>query len=413
MLLVSAYRWLHTVRAALAAREAGFDVALLAPVGHPVGTLSWVETVGSYSALRPAREVARVVSEERFDLVVPVDDLARAAAFDAYAHPALSAEGADTLRRSLGAPGTFPQRGNRYAVAQVAEANGVPTPSTRPVADDGELDAALAELGLPVVLKADGLMGGEGVRFARGSGEAHTALRTLRRQPRLRNVVGGFVRDDNPNYLRPFLRRPPRHVVVQPLVAGIEATMTAAAWQGELLGAVALQVVSAAYPGGPAAVVSTLEHPGMLDSARRLIAALGISGFCGLDFFLLPNGEPTLLELNSRATHTSHLAAESTGPLWGLLAERITGLAATPAPRTFATGQPIALFPQERLRDPGSTYVGTEREDVPVQASEVVDLIIEWSARPIPSLLGRAQRRLAARRPPRPPGPAGAAAVTT
>ena len=46
LLLVAAHRWLQTVHLAHAAHEAGFDVALLAPPGHPASSLAWVRTVG-------------------------------------------------------------------------------------------------------------------------------------------------------------------------------------------------------------------------------------------------------------------------------------------------------------------------------------------------------------------------------
>ncbi len=46
VLLITAYRWLQTSRLALAARNAGFEVDLLAPAGHPIAELSWVSPIG-------------------------------------------------------------------------------------------------------------------------------------------------------------------------------------------------------------------------------------------------------------------------------------------------------------------------------------------------------------------------------
>lgn len=398
LLLVAAHRWLQTVHLAHAAHEAGFDVALLAPPGHPASSLAWVRTVGHYSALRPGRSAARALAHGPFDLVIPVDDLALEALVAAHGNPRLPSELARVIVRSLGDPTSFAARAARAALAEVASERGLPAPATAAVASEADLPAALARAGLPAVVKADASSGGRGVVRVDDEQSARRAFAALRRPESLRRAVGGLLRDDDPHLIRPALRRRPRAITVQRFLEGTPATTTVACWRGEVLGAVTLRVVRTSDGGaGPATVVEPLEHAGIAAAAAAVVAAFGLSGLCGLDFLLLPDGTANLLELNARATPTAHLLVARPGPLLGLLAERLG--AAPVAPRAPGPALPIALFPQEAVRDPRSEYRGTAHEDVPRDAPDVAAVLADWFARPLPPLPARAVRRLRGVRP--------------
>ncbi len=398
LLLVAAHRWLQTVHLAHAAHAAGFEVALLAPPGHPAGTLTWVRTLGHYSAARPRHATVRALNRHAFDLLLPVDDLALEALVAAHADPGLAPDAVRTIERSLGDPGTFGRRRERAALAAVAAARALPAPPTVAVRGPEDLPAALAHVGLPAMLKADGSSGGRGVVMVDDERTALEAYRRLRQPERLGRAVGGLLRDDDPNLIRPAFTRQPRAITAQGFVAGTPATTTVACWHGEVLGAVTLRVVrTSGGDTGPATVVEPLEHPGIAAAAAAAVEAFGLSGVCGLDFLLLPDGTASLLELNPRATPTAHLLVARPRPLLSLLAER---LGVAPSERPVDEPQaPIALFPQEAVRDPRSVYRGTAHEDIPADAPDVAAVLVDWFARPLPALPARAVRRLRGARP--------------
>jgi len=60
---------------------------------------------------------------------------------------------------------------------------------------------------------------------------------------------------------------------------------------------------------GPASVVRVVDHPGTAASAEAFVARLGLSGFHGFDFVLVPGGQALMLEMNPRVTPICHLAA--------------------------------------------------------------------------------------------------------
>jgi hypothetical protein len=404
LLLVASRRWLHTVHLALAARRAGFAVGLLAPAGHPVASLDWVAPVGTHTVLRPERSVARALDAYRPALVVPVDDEAAAAAFDAYGRRDVGRDSRETLTASFGDPATFGTRVSRGGFAALAAEQEVVAAPTVAVRDVDHLDALVAASAGPVVLKSDGSFGGMGVVVAGDASTARQAFEALRRPQPLARSVARLVRDDDGTFLRASLARGRPEITVQPYVSGHPATITVACWRGEVLTEVAVRAVVTRGEKGPSTVVERVQVAGMSHAARRVVAALGASGLCGLDFLLTPSGEAVLLELNPRATPTAHLSALDGEGLLSALARRVGGRGEDPAAAPPARAI-VALYPQERLRDPHSAFVGTDAEDVPCGAPDVVALCETLIATPMPSLPRRVLRRWNGRGRPAAPVP--------
>ncbi len=141
---------------------------------------------------------------------------------------------------------------------------------------------------------------------------------------------------------------------------------------GDLLGAVQAEVVRSKGPTGPSTVLRIVEHPEMLAAARTMVHRLRLSGLGGLDFILENDtGRAHLIEVNPRATPTSHLiSAEGID----LLASLRSALGhAGPPPRTAAYPDGlVALFPQEVERDPTSAILNDAYHDVPWHAPDLV-----------------------------------------
>jgi hypothetical protein len=372
LLLVSGHRWLNVCRLALAAREAGFAPHLLGPRKHPIASLPWLRTAGDLAALWPARSIARALAEREYDLVVPTDDVAAAAVFEAHRRGLLDARGRRVVERSLGDPRSFGIRHSRAAIGGVALSAGVVAPLTLPVPDVAALGPAAERVGFPAVLKTDGSCAGMSVALVRDPAEAEAAFHRLAAPPRIAESIGRQVLDHDPSYLGPALRRQASPVSIQRYVAGTQMTLTVAAWRGEVIGAVGFRAISSRPGNGPATVVEPVSHPDMDFAAEALARELGLSGLFGLDFIVSPDGTTaSLIELNPRATPTAHLApARSGAPLLERLAARLERR----LPRATGTvpAGPIELFPrlgpEELGPAPGDAYL-----DLPPDA-DVVEL---------------------------------------
>jgi hypothetical protein len=351
LLLITGRRWVVTSRLALAARNAGFSVYLLAPKGHPLEALPWVHPIAGFSTLRPGRCVARALKGMAFDLVVAADDVAASAVFDAYRSGRLDQESGLTIRRSLGEPATFGIRHSRARIGEIVLRAGIPAPRTWPVPDEESLIPVLTSAGFPAVLKSDGSFGGRGVAVVRDPGEARAAYRRLSSPPRLmRSLIDLLHERDIYNLNRSLLRKQ-RQVSIQEFVDGEPATVSAVAWEGKVLGQVGFRVIRTRTPNGPSSVIEPMQHADMARAATTVAGELGLSGPFGLDFIVSRDGSTaSLLELNPRATSTAHLQVPSQGrPLFHLLAEQVGLLA--PDPSSPVSAGPIALFPPDAVRD--------------------------------------------------------------
>jgi hypothetical protein len=344
LVLVTSGRWHDTSRLALAAREAGFEVHLLGPKQHPVGSLDWVHVADGYSTLWPIPTVARTLNRTAFDVVVPVDDPAAALLFESHASGRLNEWAAALLHRSLGDSESFGIRHDRAAVAEIAADEQLRGPRTWRVPNEAALPDLVDWTGLPVVLKSDGSSAGEEVIVANDLEAARAAYRELLRLPRLKSSLGSSVFERDAYSLRRRLLASRRTVSIQEFVAGEPATLSAVAWEGKVLGEIGLRVIHTRCPNGPATVVEPLQHPDMSRAGEALARRLGLSGFFGLDFILSPDGSTvSLIELNPRVTPTAYMHTPSLPrPLFHLLGDRV-GLD-TAVCRAPQTAERIAVF---------------------------------------------------------------------
>jgi hypothetical protein len=83
----------------------------------------------------------------------------------------------------------------------------------------------------------------------------------------------------------------------------------------------------------------------MAEAVKRIVARFHLSGFLGLDFLIDGQDVAQLIEINYRITPTCHFLVEGQ-----------------------ARGT-IALFPQERIRDPQSTY----KPDMPSRSPALIE----------------------------------------
>ena len=344
VLLFSTMPWPFPAQLAGAFAACGVRVEALSPAQAKLAQSRHIARRHDWHLLTPQASLKQALAVSNPELVIPCDDLA--------------------MEVWLVHQGEMPL--GRHDFLSRAQAVGAPVAQARAIEDALDLDIAIAELGLPLVVKSDATWGGDGVVIVETREAARAALAGLQ-VSRLRNLARALLRK-RAYFLSRALFPVAARVSAQRFVAGKPATSALACWQGKVVAAHHFDVVQASSATGPASVVTRTDCPQMRASAIAVAKAFNLSGLVGLDYIRDAEGRVYLLEMNARAVPTSHLALTD-DLAFALLAA--AGLKATP--RGPATDRrTIALFPREWLRDPASPWLKSAFHDVPWDDPAVV-----------------------------------------
>jgi hypothetical protein len=308
------------------------------------------------------------------DIVLPCDDGA-ACLLTAIARKRTDAskEVVALLNASLGDVSTTQIRFSRQLLHDVARTCGISTPPGKSVTSAAEVEEFADELGWPVVLKSDASAGGAGVRVCQGTADIAVAFKDISvplYQPdsakRIAQFIGAAIKSHfrlAGDLARPAIDGSPYSVEAH--VAGKPAYSTVLAKNGEVLAILSL-LPRRTHPGprGPSSIVTAIDSPAMEDAARRLVARLGFTGYCGLDFMIEDGTNHVyFIELNPRATQVVHLGATFGVDLCQGLAAVLRG---SPVPKsTNLSSVAVALFPQDFCRDPSGADRPADIVDLP------------------------------------------------
>jgi len=379
VLVVATSQWFPTARFAMALAQAGCNVEAVCPPGHPLRKTKAVRRCHRYRGLLPLRSLASAIEAARPDLIVSGDDLATRQLH--HLHRSLQnsrdTETRTMIERSLGSPESFPVVYQRASFMQIAESEGVRVPRTAVLASVAELKSWVEKAGLPVVLKADGTSGGDGVRIARTMEEAEEAFFALQAPPMIaRALKRSVVNRDNTLIWPALLRRRPA-ISAQTFIPGHEATSAVACWKGELLAALHFEVVYKMYSAGPATVMRMIENADMSSAVEKMVRRLNLSGVHGFDFMLeTDSAHAYLIEINPRTTQIGHLTLGAGHDLPAALFSALTGDTIRPAAK-LTDNTLITLFPQEWMRDPSSPYLQSGYLDVPWSEPELLRACVQ------------------------------------
>ena len=378
VLIITAFRWFPMMRLALELSEAGFTVETLVPGGYGIEETPFVKTTYRYNAIAPIASLHAAIMASRPSLLVPYDDCVTTQLHQLYKLTDPSEPAGFRLRsliaRSLGQPEDLSMLCSRYRICSLARELKIPGPATEAVVDKSTLITQLNSLPLPVVLKSDGSWGGTGVVIATNREEAVRAFRKLSTPPGVLRALKRLIINRDPTLILPCLRRRRPAVSIQRFVRGRPANAAVACWEGKVLAAVLVEVLCSNGATGPATVVRVTSHPGMSLAIERMVDRLKLSGLCGFDFVLsAEDGSAQLIELNPRATPTCHLIAADGKDLLAALYAALQESRASNL-RRIPRFEPLALFPQEMIRDPNSPFLQTAYHDIPRQSPELVKL---------------------------------------
>jgi len=376
VLIVTTSRWFPTARLGMALVKAGCTVDAVCPSGHALGKMSVVRRTYTYRGLMPLKSVRDAIAASSPDFVLPGDDLATCHLHRLYEGESQRGEAGrpmcELIERSLGAPESFPVVYARTAFMDLAQDAGIRAPKTEVIANLAELRKWIVRMGVPTVLKVDGTSGGDGVRVVHTLEEAERAFRTLQAPPLLARAAKRALVDQDKTLVWASLLRRRAVVNAQSFVAGREATSTVACWEGNILASLHFEVLHKRDSSGPSSVLRFIENAEMLTAAETMVRRLKLSGIHGFDFMLERHtGNAHLIEINPRATQVGHLPLGAGRDLPAALYSALSGSPLQAAPRV-TENDTIALFPQEWLRDPASTFLTSGYHDVPWEEPELL-----------------------------------------
>jgi len=308
-----------------------------------------ISKVHRLSAYRPMLALKRAIEAEQPDIVLPGDDTVVWLLHHTHRmYPELRA----LIEQSLGNPTFYPEVRGRDALLRLAREYGVRTPSNAAVEEMADIDAWLETNRFPAVMKVDGSFSGRGVVVVHSREECIPVLDRFQRRSSMAAAGARWAVNRNPLALWVWKHLETATVSIQQWIPGGQATAMFAAWEGKVLGGLAVKVLATTEPQGASTIVRPVEDEEMLEAGRLIGERLGISGFFGLDFMLEEGtGKPYLLELNPRCTQLGHLRVEGRTDLAGMLVAAMSGGPMPDAGTPIPDG-PIAFYPQALGSDP-------------------------------------------------------------
>jgi hypothetical protein len=376
VLIATTAQWYATARLAIALAKASFVVKAVCPSRHPMFKTNAVQQRYRYHGLLPLTSFSNAIDRAKADLIIPGDDLATQHLHRLHEQESRKGNSKSSLQslieRSLGSADGFPVAYSRIAFIDIARAEGIRTPETAPIKSASELQEWTARLGLPVVLKADGTNGGEGVRIVRTAKDAEQAFHALQAPPLLARAAKRTLFDQDAALVRPAILRKKFIISAQKYVNGTEATSAVACWNGKVIASLHFEVVNKKHAAGHATVVRAIDNAEMIAAATKLARRLNLSGLYGFDFMLEAGTRHAyIIEINPRATQVGHLALGAGRDIPAALFSAVSD-------QTLQVSTPvtdkdtIALFPQEWLRDSASPYLRSAFHDVPWEEPELI-----------------------------------------
>lgn len=380
VLLATTGQLASTARMAIELHDAGADISLIAPGNHPAWTLRFLGGRRIYRAWTPLANLRSALVDFRPNMIIPCDERAVRdlhAVWRSMRDPKMKR----VVEDSLGPPAHFPTIVSRAALLALARGLGVRVPDFASITDIRELRDWCASHPSPFVLKADGSWAGFGVRIVSGPDSAEDIFRQMTRPASGRLALRESLLEGNHFGIRPWLQRHQPTVSAQAYVNGRPANIGVACWRGEILGSICAEAVSTSSATGPSTVVRIIDNAEMVEAARRIVRALGLSGMIGFDFMLEASSDAAyLIEMNPRNTP---ICALRPGPGYDLAEALISHVAGrTPRQRPPRTLRDIvAFFPDTWRADPANQFLRSGFHDVPWEYPDLVRCLMRRERR--------------------------------
>jgi biotin carboxylase len=379
VLLATTCRWFSTARLAMAFHRVGCEVDLLCPPDHPAFSTRALKHRFRYHGVSAQQSFRNAALKSRPDILVPCDEVAmrhlhRLYSTASQANDQGSIAICKLLQVSMGDPVSYPITESRDKFMALVREEAVRVPETKTVTSPDQVEQWLAEFGFPAVLKADGTSGGEGVKIVHTLPEALRAYKTLHAPLAALVAAKRTLLDRDSNCIVPWLMQHPRQVSIQRFVAGPDANLAVACWQGEVLANIDVEVLQTSKPRGPATIVRLCEDSDRLEAVKKIVRRLRFTGLCGFDFMIdAAKGDAYLIEMNARATQTCSLPLAPPRDLISSFCSAFTAQRFSDVPLQLARDT-IALFPMAWQGDTSSNLFQSSYLDLPIDEPDLIRL---------------------------------------
>ncbi|HEY2034562.1 MAG TPA: ATP-grasp domain-containing protein [Rhizomicrobium sp.] len=376
ILLAATVGWPSAARYAGGFVAAGCDVDALSPVHAPVRASRYAQRHFDYAPLFPLASLRTAITQSNPDMVVACDD--RVVMQLLQLHQRESRKNSHVARLiefSLGNPAAYALVMSRQGSLDAMRAEGVRVPDSVAIANEEALDIALAQIGLPAVIKADGSWGGEGVAVVRSCEEARSAFRKLAYPPRRWRSLARMVRRKDAHFLHEAISPKVRTISMQAFIEGHPAASAFAAKNGGVVASIAYDVLLAQGTIGPPNVIRRVDCPQIHEAARKVARRFGLSGMHGLDFIRDRNGDVHLIEINPRATQGGTLAFGTGSDLPAALAAALSP--ANTGIRPAIGNDVVAFFPRAFQGGGGGDWLPRAHHDIPWDDPAVLRALIK------------------------------------
>jgi hypothetical protein len=352
LLLAAACSWDSTVPLATSLRDAGFDLAIVAPHGHPLHSVPGLTGRWRYRPLLPLMSLRRAIEAAAPTVIMPCDEPTIVLLQRLRDDPTLAPEISDAIERALGPKVAAPLLASRTGLTAIADRAGIRIPPSAEISSGRQLLTWLRRNGTPAYLKIDRSNGGRGVVCIRSSVSALLAYWRLRLLFGIPRTFWLWLRWGDLSSLPLLSAARAAAITVQKAIDGVPANCAFAAWGGKLIACVSVEALETQTPTGVATVIRVRDDAAMEDTARKVAAELSLSGLHGLDFILARDtGAPWLIEINGRPTQTAYLRLGSGADLAGALYAQASGTPEQPV-GAFKPYQVIRLFEQPNDKQP-------------------------------------------------------------
>jgi hypothetical protein len=360
-----------TARVAMEFHDAGARVSLISPGNHPARALDFISHQLAYRALTPQRCLEGALRRLRPDLVIPCDERA-VRDLHALRRKTPHREVIRLIQKSTAPAENYPTITSRADLLALARREGAKVPPSMPLPNIAALERWIEDNPAPFVLKSDGSWAGFGVRVISDAGLAKSAFLQMTQPASGLLGLREALLEGNNFFIRPWLRRERATISVQRYIDGWPANIGVACWKGEVLATVCAESIATLSATGPSTVARIIRNDEMIDTAKRVVSALHLTGLIGFDFMIeAATGAAWLIEMNPRNTPICGLHL---GPGRDLTEALVARLAGRPIrerpPRTER--DVVVFFPDTWQQDPSSVFLQNGYHDVPWEQPALV-----------------------------------------
>lgn len=328
--------------------KAGWEVDVCAPKTSFVAKTRFLNRFlprASASQSDAYFELSNAIRESQPDFIIAGDDRALKLLHNYYRlaeKQGASAWEIGLLRRSIGSPASFNGLDGKVRQMSVAARAGVQLPAWRSGARVHDALAFSVENGYPVVIKPDFGSAGIGVSICHNEEEIKAAIA---------KVSGSWFASQ--------------------FIDGKEFVFAFYAMEGRVVEGFTFYKERVHPPLGPSTVNQVVDAPAVRKMGERYVAEIGYTGFGAVSAIVREDGEAFFLEMNSRVV-PMHLVVNALGLNFGEVL--MAGAMGQSYKKTLESGTRIALFPQERIRDPRMEGLEGAYEDIPEDDPELLEM---------------------------------------